>query len=111
MTADEFREIALSFPEAEERSHMNHPDFRVGGKIFATLGPDLDWGMAKLTPEQQQDFLRFEPSFAPASGKWGNGGATIITLVNADETAVREALNAAWHNIAPKNISRQHDST
>ena len=57
MTADEFREIALSFPETEERSHMNHPDFRVGGKIFATLGPDLTWGMAKLTPEQQQNYL------------------------------------------------------
>lgn len=55
MTADEFREIALSFPETEERSHMDHHNFRVGGKIFATLGPKLDWSMAKLTPEQQQD--------------------------------------------------------
>ena len=104
MTSDEFREIALSFPGTEERSHMNHPDFRVGGKIFATLGPDLDWGMAKLTPEQQQDYLRMEPTFKPASGKWGDGGATIITLADADESAVRQALNAAWHNTAPKNL-------
>ena len=56
MTAEEFREIALSFPETEESSHMNHPDFRWRGKIFATLGPDESWGMAKLTPEQQQNF-------------------------------------------------------
>ncbi len=103
MTADEFREIALSFPETEERSHMNHPDFRVGGKIFATLGPDLDWGMAKLTPEQQQVYLRTEQtSFKPAAGAWGERGATIITLANADETAVRHALNFAWQNTAPK---------
>ncbi len=102
MTADEFREIALSFPETEERSHMNHPDFRVGGKIFATLGPDLDWGMAKLTPEQQQNYLRMEPTFKPASGKWGDGGATIITLADADETAVRQALKTAWQNIVSK---------
>ena len=99
MTADEFREIALSFPETEERSHMNHPDFRVNGKIFATLGPDLTWGMAKLPPEQQQNYLRMEPTFKPASGKWGDGGATIITLVDADEGAVREALSTAWQNL------------
>ena len=101
MNADEFREIALSFPEAEERSHMNHPDFRVGGKIFATLGPDLDWGMAKLTPEQQQVYLRTEQtSFKPAAGAWGEHGATIVTLAHADETAVRAALSAAWQNVA-----------
>lgn len=106
MTADEFREIVLSFPETEERSHMNHPDFRVGGKIFATLGPDEDWGMAKLTPEQQQIYLRNEQtSFKPAAGAWGAGGATIITLANADESAVRQALNDAWKNTAPKRLT------
>lgn len=102
MTADEFRGIALSFPDAEERSHMNHPDFRVQGKVFATLGPDETWGMAKLTPTQQQNFLRLEPAFKPASGKWGDGGATIITLAGASEAAVRDALTAAWKNIVSK---------
>ena len=106
MTGDEFREIALSFPEAEERSHMAHPDFRVGGKIFATLGPDELWGMAKLTPAEQQDFLRNESaSFKPAAGAWGERGATIITLEHADESAVRAALNAAWRNTAPKRLA------
>jgi hypothetical protein len=105
MTADEFREIALSFPEAEERSHMNHPDFRVGGKIFATLNEDLTKGMAKLTPEQQQNFLRSEPAvFSAASGAWGERGATMITLADADEGAVMEALRAAWRNTAPKKL-------
>ncbi|MEO6655858.1 MAG: MmcQ/YjbR family DNA-binding protein [Pyrinomonadaceae bacterium] len=105
MTADEFREIALSFPDTEERSHMNHPDFRIGGKIFATLGPDEDLGMAKLTPEQQQDFLSSAPSnFRPAAGKWGEGGATLITLADADVETVGEALTLAWHNTAPKKF-------
>ena len=99
MTPDEFREIALSFPGAEERSHMNHPDFRVGGKIFATLGPDLTWGMAKLTPAQQQDYLRIA-GFEPASGKWGTGGATLITLADADLGLVSDALRTAWQNLA-----------
>jgi len=108
MTADEFREIALSFPGAEERSHMQHPDFRVGGKIFATLGPDLDWGMAKLDPTQQQEFLRIDPAaFKPAAGAWGVRGATIITLADADEDTVRQALNAAWRNTAPKSLLRE----
>ena len=108
MTAEEFRQIALSFPETEERSHMQHPDFRVGGKIFATLGPDGTWGMAKLTPAEQQNFLRREPTiFSPASGAWGERGATIITLAGADEGSVLEALNAAWRNTAPKSLVKK----
>ena len=110
MKADEFREIALSFPETEERSHMNHPDFRVRGKIYATLGPDLTWGMAKLTPEQQQDFLHSYPTvFKPAAGKWGEGGATLITLAEAREEVVGEALTLAWQNTAPKHLVTPND--
>ena len=109
MTADEFREIALSFPEAEERSHMDHPDFRVSGKIFATLSPDSTQGMAKLTPEQQQNFLRTEPtSFTPAAGAWGTRGATMITLATANEDAVREALRHGWRNTAPKSLLKRY---
>lgn len=103
MTADEFRELALSFPGAEERSHMNHPDFRVKGKIFATLGPDLTWGMAKLTPEQQADLRdRYPGTFEPASGKWGESGATKIILAHATSEVAGEALTLAHENIAAK---------
>ncbi len=103
MTPDEFRKIALSFTGTEERSHMNHPDFRVNGKIFATLGPDLTWGMAKLTPEQQEWFLQTYPNmFRPASGKWGEGGATVITLADADTESAAEALTLAWQNITAR---------
>lgn len=106
MTPDEFREIALGLPETEERSHMNHPDFRVGGRIFATLSPDLTQGMAKLTPADQQTFVRIDAaSFKPASGSCGKGGATMITLASADENDVRSALAAAWRNIAPKTMA------
>jgi hypothetical protein len=84
---------------------MDHPDFRVGGKIFATLNQDLTQGMAKLTPEQQQNFLRLEPTtFTPASGAWGLRGATMIALDNANAGSVQEALRAAWHNTAPKRL-------
>src|SRR3569833_1808157 len=77
-SADDFRRIALSFPGAEEGSHMAHPDFRVGGKIFATLGsPNADFGMVQLMPEQQEDFMKLAPeAFSPASGAWGRGGST-----------------------------------
>ncbi len=100
MTADEFREIALSFPEMEERSHMGHPDFRVGGKIFATLGPGLDWGMVKLKPEQQEEFMVLSTAFKPAAGKWGLGGATIVDLASAEPATVRNAIAAAWQNVS-----------
>ncbi len=103
MTPDEFRNLALSFDGAVEGAHMGHPDFRVGGKIFATLGPDLTWGMAKLTPDQQSDLRRDHPAvFEPASGKWGDGGATKIILAHATQDPTGEALTLAWQNIIGK---------
>jgi hypothetical protein len=110
VTADEFRSLALSFPEASEGVHMGHPDFRVRGKIFATLGPDEDWGMVKLTADQQALFVRAEPGvFHPASGAWGRRGCTIVRLREADELTVRQTLNAAWRNTAPKRLVQHHD--
>src|SRR4051794_17153668 len=86
MTAEEFRSLALSFPEASEEAHMGHPDFRVRGKIFATLGPDEAWGMVKLTAEQQAVFLRTEPDvFQPVNGAWGRRGGTSVRLEAATE--------------------------
>jgi hypothetical protein len=107
MTADEFRQLAISFPEAEERSHMDHPDFRIGGKIFATIAPDGKRGMVKLTPEQQAVLTRTEPEvFEPAAGAWGRNGSTMAVFANADEAVVRQALAAAWRNTVPKRLLR-----
>lgn len=112
MTPDDFRRIALSFPEASESAHMNHPDFRVRGKVFATLGyPDSSWGVVKLTPEQQSDLLQLSPaSFEPVPGGWGRQGSSRVRLETADESLVQEALSAAWHNVAhgpPKKASKK----
>jgi hypothetical protein len=110
MTADEFRSLALSLPEATEASHMNHPDFRVRGKIFATLGPEEAWGMVKLTPEQQGVFVRTEPKvFEPLKGAWGRQGCTYVQLEAATEPSVRQALIAAWRNTAPKKLAAQFE--
>jgi len=110
VTVDEFRSLALSFPEASEEAHMGHPDFRVRGKIFATIGPDEDWGMVKLTADQQALFIRTEPDiFQPASGAWGRRGCTIVRLCEADESSVRQALIAALRNTAPKRLVQRHD--
>src|SRR5260221_13912414 len=109
MTADDFRHIALSLPEAEEDAHMCHPDFRVRGKIFATLGPpDADWGMVKLTPEDQSEFVRHAPDvFQPVKGGWGRRGATNVRLSAGTAEVVRPALIAAWRNTAPKRLAEQ----
>jgi hypothetical protein len=106
MTAAEFRRLALSLPETEERAHMNHPDFRVGGKIFATLGyPDKSWAMVKLFPDQQAEFVAACPQiFVPVKGGWGKQGGTNVLLKAASEERVREALAAAWQNRAPKSL-------
>lgn len=110
MTPDKFRRLALSFPETEEAEHMGHPDFRVQGKIFATLNADESAGMVKLTPEQQASFLRAEPEvYRPGSGAWGRRGATMVILRPAKEASVREALTLAWHNTAPKRLLEHQD--
>ena len=108
MTANEFRELALSFPEAIESAHMHHPDFRVGGKIFATLGyPNEHSAMVKLSPDDQKEFVRTSPRvFTQVKGAWGRQGATNINLPAATLKIVREALAAAWRNTAPKRLSR-----
>jgi len=112
MTPKTFRSLALSLPGTEEASHVQHPDFRVEGKIFATLGPDETWGMAKLTPEQQKALVAAEPKvFQPASGAWGRRGSTIIQLHDAQELTVRGALLAAWRNTAPKELLQEFDGT
>ena|SRR5437879_1647072 len=107
MTAREFRTIALSQPQASEGAHMGHPDFRVGGRIFATLGyPRSGWGMVKLTPEQQELLVRTQPAtFAPVQGAWGRAGATTVRLRTGRKAAVREALTSAWRNRAPKRLA------
>ena len=102
MSSDEFRKMALEIPTAIERSHMNHPDFRVAGKIFASLGvPDKNWGMVKLTPEQQRTFIEKAPEvFKPCSGAWGRRGYTNVYLPVAKTRIVRAALDAAAKNVA-----------
>jgi len=111
VTTDDFRNLALGLPEAVESAHMSHPDFRVGGKIFATLGaPDEDWGMVKLTPEQQKQFIREEPEiFVPVRGGWGRRGATNVRLQAAKKQPLYEALLTAWRNTAPKKLVRQFE--
>ena len=101
-TPDEFRRIALSFAGAEEKGHAGHPDFRVKGKVFATLGyPDSAWGMVRLMPEQQEDFIAMAPeAFRAANGAWGRQGSTLVRLDAVDEDVLEHGLTAAWRGRA-----------
>ena len=98
MTPGEFRKLALELPDTEERKHMNHPDFRVGGKIFATMGyPDKTRAMVKVTPVEQGMLVEAEPEvFTPVKGKWGLRGCTSVNLKLAKKTPLRKAIRAAW---------------
>jgi hypothetical protein len=111
ITADDFRRMALSFPETAENAHMGHPDFRVCGKIFATLAyPGETVGMVKLTPEQQGEFVTSDPKmFVPVKGGWGRQGCTHVRLGAAKKTALRSAMLAAWINTAPKRVAQQYE--
>jgi hypothetical protein len=109
MTSRDFRRIALSFPETSESAHMNHPDFRVRGKVFATLGyPDEQFGMVKLTPMQQEELVADHPTiFVPVKGGWGRCGSTNVRVKAAKKEILKMALLAAWTNAAPKSLAKQ----
>jgi hypothetical protein len=105
MTAADFRRIALSLEGAEEGSHMGSPDFRVGGRIFATLASEKQgYGNLMLTPEQQAAFVQELPKvFLPIAGGWGRMGMTHIRLAEASEDLLAGALHAAWKLRVEKN--------
>ena len=104
LSPEDFRRIALRMVDAIEGAHMGHPDFRVNGRIFATLHPDHEWGMVKLTPDQQQKFVRQNPAtFVPESGAWGRAGCTRVRLDSVDEDMLGEVMTLAWQNTAKKS--------
>jgi hypothetical protein len=103
MKSKRFRRIALSLPEATEGAHMGHPDFRIHGRIFATIQPGAKTGMVKLTPDQQQQFLQGDAAaFTTESGAWGRWGCTRVNLKLVDEDTLGEAMTLAWQNCSRK---------
>lgn len=107
MTPNEFRRIALSLAGVEEREHVGHPDFRVRGKIFATLGyPDDRFGTLMLSPEDQSILVRTHPkAFTPAPGAWGRSGSTAVQLGLAPARTLRMAIEAAWERRAVAKVA------
>jgi hypothetical protein len=105
MKGKDFRRIALSLEGAEEGSHMGAADFRVGGRIFATLASqDQGYGNLMLTPELQAQFVEELPEvFLPIHGGWGRMGSTHIRLAKANEDVLTGALRAAWKLRVEKN--------
>ena len=105
MNASDFRRIALSLEGAEEGSHMGAADFRVGGRIFATLASESQgYGNLMLTPKQQAEFVAERPDlFLPVAGGWGRNGATHLRLAAANEDVLAGALQTAWKLRIEKN--------
>ena len=104
MTADQFRKLALALDGVVEAAHMGHPDFRVNGRIFATLGsPNAGVGMVQLDPEDQRFLLASQPDlFRPAAGAWGRAGSTLVELRSATVGVIREPLRLAWERAKAK---------
>lgn len=104
-TAAQLRNIALSFPETEEKSHFEQPDFRVRGKIFAGLSRDETEGTLKLTKEAQDVVVAAKPAaFYAAAGAWGRSGWTRVRLAGVDVAELRSLVEEAFRLIAPKRL-------
>ena len=100
MTADDFRDIVLSLEGTAEGAHMNHPDFRANGRVFASLEPGETRGVVRLSPAEQAEVGRTQPRiFAPAAGAWGRQGWTTVQLAGAKPAAVRGAVLLAWQGV------------
>lgn len=108
-----FRRLALGLEGTVEQAHHGHPDFRVGGRIFASLGyPDKHWGMVVLMPEQQRRFVAEHPgAFVPAAGAWGAQGSTTVRLAGIDEETLGEALTLARRYAVEKGPTRSAAKT
>jgi hypothetical protein len=106
MKAADFRRIALSLPEATEGSHFGNPDFRVGGKIFATLSLEKEgYGVLLLTPDEQGGMVADEPEiFSPVPGGWGRKGSTRVRLAKVTPDILEAVLRSAWRRRAPKKL-------
>lgn len=109
VSAAEFTRLALALPGTEEREHMGHPDFRVDGKIFATLGhPDDRHGTLTLSPVDQAILVRTYPdAFTPAAGAWGRAGGTSVVLRHVQKRVLKQALEAAWERRAKRSASSE----
>jgi hypothetical protein len=106
LTAADFRRVALSMSESAEGSHFGNADFRVGGKIFATLALEKEgYGVLLLTPEQQAGMVEDDPKvFSPVPGGWGRKGATRVALAKVSADLLEAALRMAWRKRAPKRL-------
>jgi hypothetical protein len=112
MTGEDFRKLALALPDAIEAEHMGHPDFRVLGRVFATLNPEEDLAMVKLSLDDQESRLEAAPDvFAPCKGAWGRMGATHIRLKEATKSQAKSALAAARKNVSAAPAKRPRRKT
>lgn len=106
MLTEEIEKLALSLPGTEENAHFGTRDFRVGKRIFMTL-PEAGRVVFKFTPDQQRMLLEMEPGVcAPVPGGWGDRGWTSLYFVQADEDLVRQSMETAWRNVAPKRLAK-----
>jgi hypothetical protein len=103
------RAIALSMPEAEERAHFGHPDFRVRNKIFATLWPDKGVAVVMITVADQTALLQMHPETFSLNA-WSHHGATNVHLRHVSAAQFRDLLRTAWRKVAPKRLVAEHES-
>ncbi|MEK1889017.1 MAG: MmcQ/YjbR family DNA-binding protein [Phyllobacterium sp.] len=109
LTLEAFADLARSFPESTQGSHFGTTDFRVNGKIFATLRPDKQRGVLMLTRGDQAMIRETSAEmFEPVPGGWGEKGATFVILATAEPEMVRHAIAMAWRKAAPKSVSARH---
>lgn len=110
-TAAQMRKLALSMPEAEEKSHFEQPDFRVRDKIFAGLSRDGKRGNLKLTPEIQSTIISSDgrSAFTPCAGAWGRSGWTYVDLASTDIPTLEALIKEAWRLVAPKRLVAMHE--
>lgn len=102
---EDVRALAPMLPEASEGAHRGNPDFRVGGRVFATLWIDEARLVLRLTPEAQAAVIEAEPeAFDPVPGAWGTRGWTSLDLDACEEETLRSALLRAWHCTAPPGL-------
>ncbi len=107
VTIEQFRKLALALPDCEEGSHHDHPDFRCGGRVFATIHPGGETGMVKVPPGAQSELVAHDSPFRPATGAWGRAGCTLVDLPQVTQSVLRGAMQEAWQFAAAMGASKR----
>jgi len=110
LSAARVREMVARLADAQEGAHHGHPDFRVRGKIFATLSEREDRVALRLTHIEARALVERSPDMYRLVADREPIGWVSALLAEADEAEIGDLLEEAWQLRASEAPARRRRS-